>query len=51
MKKHFIEDDSVELDFSVCGIHRINFEPKEETRKKSKVTCSKCKKVLKARGE
>lgn len=49
MKKHFVEKGTVDVAFSACGIHRVRLEPSAETKSRNKVTCSNCKKALKAR--
>ena len=51
MKRHYIEDRSVMLAYSACGIHRAALEPKAETRLRYKVSCGNCKKILKARSK
>lgn len=49
MKKHFIENRSVMMAFTACGLHRCVLDPKQETRIKKKVDCNNCKRVLKGR--
>ena len=50
MKIHFIDnDDGVYNGFTACGKARIWLEPKDETRRKAKVECKSCKRILKSR--